>query len=114
MSTEPNISQLRKGLLDVFVLLAIFEADKYPSEIISKLEEKGISVAEGTLYPLLNRLKNDNRIIYRWEESKSGPPRKYFQITDEGKQYLQSSLDSLSELINAIQQLCDENSISFI
>jgi PadR family transcriptional regulator PadR len=82
---------MRKGVLELCILAIIAKQDAYASDIIMKLKEARLIVVEGTLYPLLTRLKNDGLTIYRWEESKTGPPRKYHQITPAG-------LASLSEL----------------
>lgn len=82
---------MRKGVLELCILAIIAEQDAYASDIITKLKEARLIVVEGTLYPLLTRLKNDGLTVYRWEESKSGPPRKYHKITEQG-------LKSLSEL----------------
>ena len=79
---------MRKGVLELCILAIIAHQDAYASDIITKLKEARLIVVEGTLYPLLTRLKNDGLTVYRWEESKSGPPRKYHQITETGLQAL--------------------------
>ncbi len=84
MNTENQSAQMRKGVLELCILAIIAEQDAYASDIITRLKEARLIVVEGTLYPLLTRLKNDGLTRYRWEESKSGPPRKYHQITEEG------------------------------
>ncbi len=89
---------MRKGVLELCILAIIAEQDAYASDIITKLKEARLIVVEGTLYPLLTRLKNEGLTIYRWEESKSGPPRKYHQITEQG-------IQSLTELRNDWQEL---------
>ncbi len=91
MNTENQNAQMRKGVLELCILAIIAEQDAYASDIITKLKDARLIVVEGTLYPLLTRLKNDGLTVYRWEESKAGPPRKYHQITTVG-------LASLSEL----------------
>lgn len=96
---------MRKGVLEFCILSIIAEREVYASDIISQLKEAELIVVEGTLYPLLTRLKNDNLLSYRWEESKSGPPRKYYAITDEGKSFLTEliiSWDNLVESVNAL------------
>ncbi len=106
-------SQLKRGLVDLFVLLALYQKSLYPSEIIEILKTSGINMPEGTLYPLLNRLKNDQHLTYEWEESTGGPPRKYFQITDSGKVLIQERLDALKEIVTSVKQICQFNSINF-
>ncbi len=106
MNTEKTISQMRKGVLE-FCILAIISKNKevYASDILMQLKNAELIVVEGTLYPLLTRLKNDGLLSYRWEESKSGPPRKYYQITETGTQLLsglQQGWDQLVESVNTI------------
>lgn len=98
---------MRKGLLEFAVLLIISRGRSYSSEIIEKLSEKELLIVEGTLYPLLNRLLKHELLSYSWEESESGPPRKYYELTDSGKTrleelkkewaHLEKSINSLSE-----------------
>lgn len=89
MNIDNIKSQMRKGLLEYCVLLLLSGGDAYASEIISRMKEARLIVVEGTLYPLLTRLKNDGLLSYRWEESRSGPPRKYYCLTQLGQQALQ-------------------------
>ena len=77
--------QMRKGVLEYCILLILSKQDAYSSDIIDTLRNNDVNVAEGTLYPLLARLKNNGALQYRWEESKSGPPRKYYRLTEAGK-----------------------------
>ena len=102
MSVENTQAQMRKGILEFCILSIIEKKEAYPSEILEKLKEAKLIVVEGTLYPLLTRLKNMGLLSYRWEESTSGPPRKYFQLTDEGKLFLEELKKTWSELNNAI------------
>lgn len=87
MKLENTKAQMRKGVLELCVMSIIAKKEAYPSDIISKLKEAELIVVEGTLYPLLTRLKNSALLNYTWKESKSGPPRKYYHITDEGKEF---------------------------
>ncbi|MEM1312274.1 MAG: PadR family transcriptional regulator [Patescibacteria group bacterium] len=98
-------TQLKKGFLDLFVLLTLQNEQKYASEIIKTLAKVQIDIPEGTLYPLLNRLKKEDLLSYNWEESSSGPPRKYYLITESGKSYLDLGMTSLNTIYNSIQQL---------
>lgn len=88
MDIENAKAQMRKGVLEFCILSVLNRGEKYPSDILEELKEAKLLVVEGTLYPLLTRLKNDGILSYRWEESTSGPPRKYFTLTESGKQFL--------------------------
>jgi len=105
MKIENTKAQMRKGILEYCILSILSGNDAYASDIIKKLKEAKLIVVEGTLYPLLTRLKNAKLLSYRWEESSQGPPRKYYEITDKGKMFL-SELDiswkALVEAVNLI------------
>jgi PadR family transcriptional regulator PadR len=88
MNIENTKAQMRKGVLEFCILSVLSDGDAYPSEIIERLKEARLLVVEGTLYPLLTRLKNDQLLTYRWEESSSGPPRKYYRLTETGEHFL--------------------------
>lgn len=105
MNIENQKAQMRKGVLELCILSIIAEKDAYASEIIDKLKEAKLIIVEGTLYPLLTRLKNDGMTSYRWEESKSGPPRKYFQITDIGRKVLSELKSGWQELAVAVEKI---------
>ena len=105
MNTESPKAQLRKGVLELCILAIIAEKDSYSSDIIEKLKDAELIVVEGTLYPLLTRLKNDGLLTYRWEESRTGPPRKYFQITESGSGYLDTLIRDWSELVISVDNL---------
>ncbi len=98
-------SQMRKGMLEFCVLLLLRQRDAYASEIIEKMKEAHLIVMEGTLYPLLTRLKNDGLLSYRWEESPSGPPRKYYSITDLGSDFLEQLKASWAEINLTVNHL---------
>jgi len=86
---ENTKSQMRKGILEYCILSILNKKDEaYPSDIIKDLKEAKLLVKEGTLYPLLTRLKNSGVLAYQWEESTSGPPRKYYRLTELGGQVL--------------------------
>jgi PadR family transcriptional regulator PadR len=105
MKIENSIAQMRKGFLEYCVLTLLNKQEAYPSEIINELKNAQLIVAEGTLYPLLTRLKKSNLLSYRWEESPSGPPRKYYVITEEGKTFLTQLDDSWEQLKSVINSL---------
>ena len=88
MNVENTQSQMRKGILEYCILSILDKKEAYPSEILERLDLAQLKVVEGTIYPLLTRLKNMQLLDYRWAESTSGPPRKYYTITDEGKAFL--------------------------
>ncbi len=97
---------MRKGVLELCILAIIsHNGDAYASDILERLKEAELIVVEGTLYPLLTRLKNEGLLSYRWEESKSGPPRKYYQITTEGEALYTDMTSGWNELVAAVNQL---------
>lgn len=96
---------MRKGLLDYCILLIISKKQSYASDIIQALKDADLIVVEGTLYPLLTRLKNTGVLTYTWQESTQGPPRKYYELTDEGRQMLQDLDNAWSEIINTVAKL---------
>ncbi len=103
---------MRKGVLEMCVLAVIAGRETYPPEIKDKLEGTSLFVKEGTLYPLLVRLKNDGLVDYIWREGKNGPPRKYFTITDNGKKFLEELTASWQELVHAVQQTIESQNDS--
>ena len=102
MKIENTKAQMRKGVLEYCILSLLSKNDAYASDIIKKLKEAKMIVVEGTLYPLLTRLKNAGLLSYRWEESKQGPPRKYYGITDTGRVFLVELDGSWQELVDAV------------
>ena len=102
MKIEDTKAQMRKGVLEYCILSILESNEAYPSEIIEKLKEGKLIVVEGTLYPLLTRLKNAGLLKYRWEESKSGPPRKYYSLTEVGVEFLKELESTWNELMNAV------------
>jgi len=103
MNVDNMKAQMRKGVLELCILSIISAKEAYPSDIIDKLKEAELIVVEGTLYPLLSRLKNSGLLSYNWQESPSGPPRKYFQITDEGKVFLAEMHSAWNQLVDAVK-----------
>jgi PadR family transcriptional regulator, regulatory protein PadR len=104
MDLENAKAQMRKGVLELCILAIIEEDEVYPSDIISRLKANDLIVVEGTLYPLLTRLKNDGLLDYTWRESNAGPPRKYFKITDLGRQFLEALAASWQQLVQSVGQ----------
>lgn len=105
LNAEKVKSQMRKGMLEFCVLLLISQGEVYASEIIGKLKEAQMIVVEGTLYPLLSRLKKDGLLTYRWEESPSGPPRKYYSTTELGIRFLQILKEEWNDIEITINHL---------
>ena len=105
MKIENAKVQMRKGILEYCILRIISRGEIYASEILDELIEAKIMVVEGTLYPLLTRLKNASLLDYKWVESASGPPRKYYVLTETGEEFLVGlgeTWDSLSTSVNTI------------
>ncbi len=109
MNIENLKSQMRKGMLEFCVLLILQNRAAYASVLIARLKEAKLIVVEGTLYPLLTRLKNEGLLSYEWQESTSGPPRKYYSITPWGQQMLDQLSTSWSEIENTVNHLRNEN-----
>ena len=105
MKIENTTAQMRKGILEFCILSLISGRDLYTSEILEALKNRKMLVVEGTIYPLLTRLKNANLLQYRWEESTSGPPRKYYSITAEGEAFLAELQTVWKELNQAVKMI---------
>ena len=103
MIAENTQTQMRKGILEYCILSIISKGEIYASDIISELKRAQLLVVEGTLYPLLTRLKNNGLLSYNWQESTSGPPRKYYQITVEGLEVLHKLDVTWKELVYAVE-----------
>lgn len=101
--------QMRKGLLEFCVLHIISRGEVYTSDLIEELTQAQMIVVEGTLYPLLNRLKSASLVEYRWVESESGPPRKYYAITEEGKSFLGTLSITWDSLVNSTHLITSKN-----
>lgn len=103
-SNVDNIkSQMRKGVLEYCILGILGREDAYASLIISSLKDARMIVVEGTLYPLLTRLKNQGLLGYRWEESTQGPPRKYYSLTDKGREALAEMDAAWNETVACVE-----------
>ncbi len=110
MATDNNIqSQMRKGFLEYCILLIISKAPSYSSDIILQLKNAKMIVVEGTLYPILTRLKNSGLLQYQWEESTQGPPRKYYALSPEGSEFLATLEQSWLELKNVVDHVKTQN-----
>jgi PadR family transcriptional regulator, regulatory protein PadR len=105
MDIQNTQSQMRKGVLEFCILSIIKQGEVYPSDIVEKMKGANLHILEGTLYPLLTRLKNAGLLTYRWVESSSGPPRKYFLMTDSGHEFYSDLERTWKELADAVQAL---------
>ncbi|MCQ2350507.1 MAG: PadR family transcriptional regulator [Paludibacteraceae bacterium] len=105
---ENMSSQMRKGILEYSVLLLIKRKASYTTDIIEELKKAQLIVVEGTLYPLLSRLKNNGILTYEWVESTQGPPRKYYKLTEDGEKLLaemETTWSAISQTVGQIKQL---------
>ena len=105
MNIDNTASQMRKGVLEFCILSIIKLGEAYPSDIIDKMKAANLNILEGTLYPLLTRLKNADFLTYRWVESNSGPPRKYIMLTDKGAEFYKELETTWLELANAVDEI---------
>ena len=105
MNIDNIKSQMRKGLLEFCILLALRRGPAYSSELIGCLKEARLIVVEGTLYPLLSRLKKDGLLAYTWQESAAGPPRKYYSLTPTGLETLEALAVAWEEMSRTVRQL---------
>jgi len=111
MNVDNVKSQMRKGMLEYCILLLVHKEPAYASDIIQKLKEAKLIVVEGTLYPLLTRLKNDDLLEYEWVESTQGPPRKYYKLTPKGEVFLGELELSWKELNETVNHIATNESI---
>ena len=105
MNADTIKSQMRKGYLEYCILLILKKKAAYASDIISELKDAKLIVVEGTLYPLLTRLKNSELLDYRWEESTQGPPRKYYEMTEKGIAFLNELEFAWDEINQVVQKI---------
>ncbi|MBJ2175391.1 PadR family transcriptional regulator [Aureibaculum sp. A20] len=110
MKIENTKAQMRKGVLEFCILSILQDGDAYTSEILSSLKDAKLLVVEGTIYPLLTRLKNAGLLSYRWEESTSGPPRKYYGLTETGTLFLKELTTTWAELVLAVKTVTTKKS----
>ena len=108
MNIENTQSQMRKGILEFCIFSIIRRGEAYPSDIVEEMRGANLQIFEGTLYPLLTRLKNADMLTYRWVESNSGPPRKYFSLTAKGEEFYRELEATWNELANAVNTLANK------
>jgi PadR family transcriptional regulator PadR len=105
MDLENSKAQMKKGILEYCILTIISKGEAYASDILEEMKACRLLVVEGTLYPILSRLKNDGLLSYNWVESKSGPPRKYYQLTEQGTLFMNELSLTWAELVNAVNAI---------
>jgi PadR family transcriptional regulator, regulatory protein PadR len=103
--SDNSFSQMKKGVLELCILSLLNANELYPADIAEQMHLAALPIPEGTLYSLLTRLKNSGHIVYRWEESQEGPPRKYFSLSETGKDYLKSMNHNWQQLITSVAQI---------
>ncbi|SDB90223.1 PadR family transcriptional regulator [Williamwhitmania taraxaci] len=108
MNAENVKAQMRKGVLEYCILSILSKQDAYASSLIQQLKESEMIVVEGTLYPLLTRQKNQGLLSYRWEESTQGPPRKYYAITEKGREFLSDLDQAWTELVDTVKKIREQ------
>ncbi len=108
MKIENTKAQMRKGVLEYCILSILKDGEAYTSDILETLKGAKMLVVEGTIYPLLTRLKNAGLLSYRWEESTGGPPRKYYALTETGKLFLKELDTTWNDLQQAVKKVTRE------
>ena len=110
MNLENTQVQMRKGILEYCILHIISRGEVYASDMLEELTSAKIMVVEGTLYPLLTRLRKAGLVEYKWVESTSGPPRKYYTLTDIGEDFLKNLDSTWHELVSSTSQITTQSS----
>ena len=111
MNIENTQSQMRKGVLEFCILSIIKRGEAYPSDIIEEMKKAKLNILEGTLYPLLTRLKNADLLNYRWVESSGGPPRKYFSLTEKGAAFYKDLENTWREMADGVERVIENKGI---
>lgn len=111
MNIENTQSQMRKGVLEFCILSIIQRGEAYPSDIIEEMKKANLNILEGTLYPLLTRLKNADLLNYRWVESSGGPPRKYFSLTEKGAAFYKDLENTWREMADGVERVINNEGI---
>lgn len=105
MSLEEKFTAIRKGLLE-FLVLKIISADQvYAADILKELNATEFATQEGTLYPLLSKMRREELVNYEWKESESGPPRKYYELTAKGREALRETQDYWQKISSTVKNL---------
>lgn len=101
---------MKKGILEFCILSIIKKGEAYPSDIVEEMKQANMQILEGTLYPLLTRLKNAGMLSYRWVESNSGPPRKYFSLTGQGQEFYNELEKTWRNLAEGVERVINGSS----
>ena len=109
MNLENTKVQMRKGILEFCILSVLSKGEAYSSDILSVLKDGKMIVVEGTIYPLLTRLKNGGLLTYQWVESTSGPPRKYYALTKEGEAFMDGLKGTWADLVHTVELTLNRN-----
>lgn len=112
MNLENTQVQMRKGILEYCILHIIARGEVYASDMLDELTSAKMIVVEGTLYPLLTRLKNAGLVEYKWVESKSGPPRKYYTLTGDGSHFLNGLTETWNDLVHSASMITTKTSLN--
>ena len=110
MKIENTKAQMRKGVLEYCILSILKDGEAYTGDILDTLKDAKMLVVEGTIYPLLTRLKNAGLLAYRWEESTGGPPRKYYELTETGNLFVKELNTTWSDLQQAVNKVTSTTS----
>lgn len=102
---ESKLTPIRKGLLEFLVLKIVGTRSVYVPDILRRLAATEFATQEGTLYPLLSKLRRENLVSYEWQESDSGPPRKYYQLTEAGRAQLAALDDYWTQLNRTVAEM---------
>lgn len=105
IAAENIKSQMRKGVLEYCILSILSKKEAYASSMLEELKVADMLVVEGTIYPMLIRQKNQGLLTYRWEESPQGPPRKYYSITDKGREVLAQMDAEWTDIVKTIETI---------
>lgn len=108
MNIENANTQMRRGVLELCILSSLSRGDAYTNDLVNALKDAEMIVVEGSIYPLLTRLKNQGFLAYRWEESQQGPPRKYYSVTQEGQTYLAQLREAWFSMVETVNKLLSE------
>jgi len=105
MNIDEKFSAIRKGLLELVVLQVISAEKVYVADILKQLSETEFATQEGTLYPLLSKMRREGLLDYEWKESEAGPPRKYYELTGKGREQLRETLDYWGQINGTVRRL---------
>ncbi|MEM9304420.1 MAG: PadR family transcriptional regulator [Pseudomonadota bacterium] len=109
MEAKNTITQMRRGILEFCIVSVLSDQEIYTAELIDRLKSANLIVTDGTLYPLLNRLQKAKLLQYRWEESASGPPRKYYSLTEAGEEFLTQLEAAWQDITESVDSILEGN-----